>query len=167
MNKVKKIFYFSLIYIIGKFNPALSTKISYRFYKKRGMIFIGYPNYISSSVYFDGGNYSLIELGCGVTISSNVSFLTHDWALNTVLKSMNYSSKEIIGRHKEIIVGNNVFIGRGTIILPGVRIGDGSIIGAGTVVRGTIPPFSVAIGSPCEIIGDTREYAKKIINIDL
>lgn len=83
--KIKKIFYFGLIKMVGKFSPALATKISYRFYCSSGMVFKGRPNYISSSAYFDGGNYSLIELGEGVTISSEVSFLTHDWALNTVI----------------------------------------------------------------------------------
>jgi acetyltransferase-like isoleucine patch superfamily enzyme len=165
-NKLIKVYYFSLIYIVGKFNPAQATKISYKFYKKRGMIFKGIPNYISSSVYFDGGNYSLIELDEGVTISSEVSFLTHDWALNTVLKSMNYKSKDFIGRHKKIVVAKNVFIGRGSIVLPGAQIGEGSIVGAGTVVRGVIPPFSVLIGNPCQVIGDSREYAKKFVNLD-
>lgn len=72
--KIKKIFYFGLIKMVGKFSPALATKISYRFYCSSGMVFKGRPNYISSSAYFDGGNYSLIELGEGVTISSEVSF---------------------------------------------------------------------------------------------
>jgi acetyltransferase-like isoleucine patch superfamily enzyme len=166
MNKLRKIFYFLLIKVVGKFDPARATKISYRFYNRGGMIFQGMPNYISSSVYFDGGNYSLIELGEGVTISSDVSFLTHDWALNTVTKSMNYESDTLLGRHKKVTVGRNVFIGRGTIVLPGADIGEGSIVGAGTVVRGTIPAFSIVIGSPCQIIGDTREYAKKFINLD-
>lgn len=161
--KLKKIFYFLLIKCVGKFRPDISTRISYHFYSKNGMIFNGVPNYISSSVYFDGGNYSMIELGKGVTISSEVSFLTHDWALNTVIKSMGISYTGILGRHKKIIIENNVFIGRGAIILPGVQIGEGSIIGAGSVVRGKIPKFALAIGNPCEVIGDTRDYVNKFI----
>lgn len=162
--KIKKIFYFGLIRIVGKFNPAFATKISYRFYSSSGMLFKGIPNYISSSVYFDGGNYSMIELGDGVTISSEVSFLTHDWALNTVIKSMNISYDGILGRHKKIVVGRNSFIGRGSIILPGANIGEGVIIGAGSVIRGNIPDFSLVIGNPAQIIGDTRTYVSKFIN---
>lgn len=161
--KIKKIFYFGLIRIVGKFNPALATKISYGFYHSCGMVFKGTPNYISSSVYFDGGNYSLIELNEGVTISSEVSFLTHDWALNTVIKSMNVNYLGTLGRHKSIRVGKNSFIGRGSIILPGANIGEGVIIGAGCVIRGNIPDFSLVIGNPAQIIGDTREYIKKFI----
>lgn len=161
--KIKKIFYFCLIRIVGKFNPALSTKISYKFYHSCGMLFRGIPNYISSSVYFDGGNYSMIELGEGVTISSEVSFLTHDWALNTVIKSMAINYAGILGRHGKIFVGRNSFIGRGSIILPGANIGEGVIIGAGSVIRGNIPDFSIVIGNPAQVIGDTREYIKKFI----
>ena len=149
--------------MVGKFSPALATKISYRFYCSSGMVFKGRPNYISSSAYFDGGNYSLIELGEGVTISSEVSFLTHDWALNTVIKSMNINYPGILGRHKNIRVGKNSFIGRGSIVLPGANIGEGVIIGAGCVIRGNIPDFSVVIGNPALIIGDTREYVRKFI----
>lgn len=160
MNQFKKIAYFSLIRITGKFNPKKATRISYLFYKRNGMNFIGKPNYISSSVYFDGGNYSLIQINEGVTISNNASFLTHAWALNTVLKSMKYSSTELIGKHNGIVVGKNTFIGRGAIILPGVCIGEGSI------VRGTIPDFSLVIGNSCQIIGDIRTYARRFVNID-
>lgn len=98
-----------------------------------------------------------------VTISSEVSFLTHDWALNTVIKSMNINYPGILGRHKNIRVGKNSFIGRGSIVLPGANIGEGVIIGAGCVIRGNIPDFSVVIGNPAQIIGDTREYVRKFI----
>lgn len=163
MKTLEKIFYFSLIKITGKFRPDIATKIAYRFYKKRGLSFKGQPNYISSSAYFDGGNYSLIELGKGVTISSHVSFLTHDWALNTIIKSTEYRYNGLIGRHKKIVIEDNVFIGRSSIILPGVHVGKGSIIGAGSVVRGSIPDYSIVIGNPCQIIGDTRKYIKKFL----
>lgn len=163
LAKFQKVMAFPLIRIVAKLSPYYSTKISFFFYKRWGMKFDGQPNYISSLVYFDGGNYNLIQIGEGCTISSNVSFLTHDWALNTVIKSMNIEVDGLLGRHKAIILEKNVFIGRGSIILPGVTIGEGSIIGAGTIVRGKIPPFSLVIGNPCQIIGDTREYVKKNI----
>lgn len=162
-TKIQKIFVFPLIKIVSKLSPYYSTKISFYFYKRWGVKFDGKPNYISSLVYFDGGNYSLIQIGEGCTISSNVSFLTHDWAMNTVIKSMDIKFDGLLGRHKSIVLDRNVFIGRGSIILPGVFIGEGSIIGAGTIVRGKIPPFSLVIGNPCQIIGDTREYVKKFI----
>lgn len=49
---------------------------------------------------------------------------------------------------KPIYIGNDVWIGRKVIILPGVHIGDGAVIGAGTVVAKDVPPYTVAVGNP-------------------
>ena len=51
-----------------------------------------------------------------------------------------------------MIIGNNVWIGSGANILPGVSIGDNSIIGAGSVVIKDIPANSVAVGIPAKVI---------------
>jgi virginiamycin A acetyltransferase len=52
-----------------------------------------------------------------------------------------------------IILGNDVWIGRGSTILSGVHIGNGAIIGACTVVRRNVPPYAIAIGNPMRIVG--------------
>jgi acetyltransferase-like isoleucine patch superfamily enzyme len=54
---------------------------------------------------------------------------------------------------RDISIGKDVWIGGGAIILAGADIGDGAVIAAGTVVRGTVPPMSVAAGIPAQIIG--------------
>lgn len=53
---------------------------------------------------------------------------------------------------KPVNIGNNVWIGGGVIICPGVSIGNNSVIGAGSVVTKSIPPDSVALGNPCKVI---------------
>lgn len=53
---------------------------------------------------------------------------------------------------KNVTIGNDVWIGRGALILSGVTIGDGAIVGAGTVVSKDIPPYSVVVGCPMKII---------------
>ncbi|SDO69542.1 Acetyltransferase (isoleucine patch superfamily) [Methylobacterium phyllostachyos] len=53
---------------------------------------------------------------------------------------------------RDVVVGHDVWIGRGTTILCGARIGDGAIIGADCVIRGTIPPYSVVVGNPGTVI---------------
>jgi acetyltransferase-like isoleucine patch superfamily enzyme len=53
---------------------------------------------------------------------------------------------------KPVSIGDNVWIGANCTILKGVNIGEGSIIGAGAVVRQSIPPYSVAIGNPAVIV---------------
>lgn len=54
-------------------------------------------------------------------------------------------------------IGKNCWIGSGAVILPGVNIGDRSIIGAGSVVTKDIPPDSVAVGNPCRVIRKISE----------
>lgn len=51
----------------------------------------------------------------------------------------------------DTIVGNDVWIGQNVTVMPAVHIGDGAIIGANSVVAKDIPPYSVAVGNPCEV----------------
>ena len=53
---------------------------------------------------------------------------------------------------KQVVIGKNVWIGSNTVILLGVRIGDNSVIGAGSTVVKDIPPYCVAVGNPARIV---------------
>ena len=74
---------------------------------------------------------------------------------------MRYSLHENIAGSLPVYIGNNVFIGMGATILMGADIGDNCIIGAGSVVKGTIPPNSVVAGNPARVICNLDEYARK------
>ncbi|MYZ50440.1 CatB-related O-acetyltransferase [Propylenella binzhouense] len=56
------------------------------------------------------------------------------------------------GCRGDTIVGNDVWIGREAMIMPGSRIGDGSVIGARAVVSGAVPPYSVVVGNPGRVV---------------
>ena len=62
---------------------------------------------------------------------------------------------------KEIVIGNNVWIGGNTVILPGVHIGDDVVIGAGSVVTKDIPDRCIAAGNPCKVIRKITEEDKR------
>jgi acetyltransferase-like isoleucine patch superfamily enzyme len=49
------------------------------------------------------------------------------------------------------VVGNDVYIGLGAIVLSGVRIGDGAVVGAGAVVKKSVPPYAVVVGNPAHV----------------
>ncbi|MDL2272870.1 sugar O-acetyltransferase [Desulfovibrio sp. OttesenSCG-928-I05] len=53
---------------------------------------------------------------------------------------------------KEIVIGDKVWIGGGSVLCPGVSIGEGTVIGAGSVVTKDIPARVVAVGNPCRVI---------------
>ncbi len=56
----------------------------------------------------------------------------------------------------DVVIGDDVWIGTRAIILPGVTIGSGSIVGAGSLVRQDVAPMSVAVGVPARIVGARR-----------
>jgi acetyltransferase-like isoleucine patch superfamily enzyme len=57
---------------------------------------------------------------------------------------------------KPVIVDDDVWLGYNVTVLPGVTIGKGSVIGAGSVVTKNIPPYSIAVGNPCKVIGQRK-----------
>lgn len=166
-NKLEKWIVFNIIRLVSAFRSKPATNLAFHYYKRWGMKFTGKPNYISPKVWFDGTDYSLISIGHEVTISSYIRILTHDWSLHTVAKAFDVPQSIPIGRTLPVHIGDYSFIGTGTILMPGCKIGKACIIGAGTVVRGEIPDYSIVVGSPGEIIGDVREYlVKKGIDIN-
>ena len=103
-------------------------------------------------VILDPGHCWLIEIGDNVTLAPRVHILCHDASTKTFL---NYTK---IGR---VTVGNNVFIGADSVVLPGVTIGDNVIIGANSTVTHDIPSGCVAAGSPARILCTLEEYLNK------
>lgn len=66
-----------------------------------------------------------------------------------------------IGRTLATRIGHHVFVRTGSVIMPGCDIGHCSILGAGTVARGKIEPFSIVIGSPGTNVGVVGDYMAK------
>ena len=56
-----------------------------------------------------------------------------------------------------IVVGENVWVGARSVLLSGADIGEGAVIGAGTVVDFPVPPFAIVAGNPARVVGDCRE----------
>ena len=58
-------------------------------------------------------------------------------------------------------IGENVWVGAGAVILPGVSIGNDSVIGAGSVVTKDIPANVVAVGNPCRVLREIGEHDRQ------
>ncbi|MEU4623339.1 sugar O-acetyltransferase [Actinoplanes sp. NPDC023801] len=87
-----------------------------------------------------------IRIGDGVMIAPGVTLTTTGHPIHPDLR-------EDFRRFSEpIVIEDKVWIGSNAVVLPGVRIGYGSVIGAGSVVTHDIPPLSVAVGVPCRVI---------------
>ena len=90
-----------------------------------------------------------IIIGDYVRIGPHVNLL----ASNRIYKDPNIPIMKQGHTENGITVGNDVWIGAGSNILDGVRIGDGSIVAAGAVVNKDVPPYSIVGGVPAKIIG--------------
>lgn len=105
-----------------------------------------------------GSEPFLISIGDKVTVTSGVKFLTHDgstWLFHDE-EGNRYQ------KYAPILIGNNVFIGVNSILLPGVTVGDNVVIGAGSTVTKDLPAYGVYAGSPARYICSFSEYEKKI-----
>lgn len=136
----------------------IMKKIYHKFNKSKPLTDEDYANLIADKIRIGGGrvgdNFSvynsnidmaepyLLDIGNDVTIT-HATVLTHDACLH---KKTGYT------KVCKTVIGNNVFIGVGAIVLSGTVIGDNVIIGAGSVVAKNIPSNSVVIGNPCKIL---------------
>lgn len=105
-----------------------------------------------NGVILDPSHCWLIEIGDDVTLAPRVHILCHDASTKAF---MNYTK---VGN---VIIGNRVFIGAESVVLPGVTIGDDVVIGANSTVTHNIPSNSVAVGSPARVICTLEEYIQK------
>lgn len=152
MNLLKKI----LLKIYKKiFLRTYSSRI--RYYKKIG-VKIGENTIILSDESSFGSEPFLIEIGNDCLISGNVNFLTHDGGM-WVLNNLGITNKA--DKFGKIVIGNNVFIGIRTLIMPGVTIGNNCIVGAGSIITKDIPDNSVVAGVPARVICSIDDYYEK------
>jgi acetyltransferase-like isoleucine patch superfamily enzyme len=109
---------------------------------------------ITGRVSFGSEPY-LLSFGDRITLADGVRFITHDGA--TILFRDSYPDLNL---HLPIHVLDNVFIGAGAIVLPGVVIGPDAVVGAGAVVTRDVAPRSVVAGNPARLVKTLDEYER-------
>ncbi|NVN94890.1 MAG: acyltransferase [Bacteroidetes bacterium] len=120
------------------------------------------------------GHYCLLDgiggisIGEGVNIASHSCIYTHSSQNSIRLlgkKFIEIPSRERIGYYiKKVEIGEYAFIGTSCVLLPGTKIGKGSIVGAGSILKGEFPDYSIIVGNPAKIVGDTRKIDKKYLS---
>ncbi|HZM56421.1 MAG TPA: sugar O-acetyltransferase [Acidimicrobiales bacterium] len=92
-----------------------------------------------------------ITIGDDVQIGPNVQLLTPTHPLDPDLRRAKWEAAE------PIVLADNVWLGGGVIVLPGVTVGENTVVGAGAVVTMDLPGDVVAVGNPARIIRSRRE----------
>lgn len=113
---------------------------------------IGKNVHIQGECILDPGHCWLIEIGDNVTLAPRVHILAHD-----------ASTKHVLGCTKigKVKIGNTVFIGANTTILPNVSIGNHVIIGANSVITKDIPDNSFVVGNPGKVVKSFDSYMEE------
>lgn len=110
---------------------------------------------VGYGVYFDAGNASHIYVEDGVWIASQCLFLCHRRILNDYKESDDYN--QLPYKIEDIYLKQGCCIGMRSIIMPGVTVGEGAIVGVGSLVTKDIPPYCLAVGSPAKVV---KEFGK-------
>ena len=134
--------------IIGSIIDCLRHQTIWQL-RKNGAVIGNNVSFNSATI--DYKSAALIEIGDNVTISM-ANILAHD-----------ASTKIPLGYTKisKTTIGDNVFIGAGSIVLPGSKIGNNVIIGAGSVVKGVVPDNSVFAGNPGKVVCSYDKYVDR------
>jgi maltose O-acetyltransferase len=118
----------------------------------RGPLYVDYGSYISvgAGTFINFGLTALdvapITIGRDVQMGPNVQLLTPTHPLDPQQR------RDKLESAKPITIEDNVWIGGGAIVLPGVTVGKNSVVGAGAVVTRDVPPNTVAVGNPARVI---------------
>jgi len=105
---------------------------------------IGDNTSIAHFVHIWCGGRVVIGANCMIGSHASISSLTHDHGQPEMIRTM---------VAKPVVIEDGVWIGSHAVILPGVTLGKGSVIGAGSVVTHDVPPFAIAYGAPARVTG--------------
>lgn len=106
-------------------------------------------------------NFNLVVLDCGlVTIGDRAMFGPNVSIFAATHETEVQSRRDNIEYTRPITIGDDCWVGGHTIILPGVTIGDGVTIGAGSIVTKDIPSWSVAMGQPARVVKKVKELPR-------
>lgn len=130
-----------------------------------------HANWGGKNVHFGNGVYANFNLtmvdDCDIFVGNNVLFGPNV----TVSVGTHPIHPELRSKQAQynipIHIGNNVWIGANSVILPGVNIGDNSVIGAGSIVTKDIPSNVIAVGNPCRVLREINENDMKYYYRDM
>lgn len=127
---------------LGSLGSKSGVQMGCRFLNGR-KVYLGERNVINFGCLFDGRKFC-IRTGSNVSIGPEASILTlgHD-----------PRSATFEDRGGDVIIGDRVWIGYRAIVLPGITIGDGAVVGAGSVVTKSVAPYTIVAGNPATRIG--------------
>lgn len=132
---------------------------------------VGKETYGHLNIHSYGHEGEKLRIGNCCSIAGNVHFILsggHDYCRFTTFPAEAYYSRDGIHENAKgpIVIQDDVWIGYGVIVLPGVTIGRGAVIAAGSVVPKDVPPYAIWIGDKVYKYRFSKDIIEKIQNID-
>lgn len=113
---------------------------------------LGTGAYIAKPILIDPGFPWLVRIGAEASLGPGVEIIVHDASTK---RTLGYS------RLRPVSIGAGAYVGSRAILLPGTTVGDGAVVGAGSVVRGDVPANAIAYGNPAEIKGTVTDHLER------
>ena len=162
-NRVRSVVFDLTLFVTNRIVAHLpSHTIRLLYYRHLMGYVIGKGSSIFMDAWFDGkrgfimGENSVINQKCrldtrgGITIGNNVSISAETCILTA---DHDPQSPDFVGRERPVILEDYVFVGTRAMILPGVTLGEGSVVAAGAVVTKSVAPYTIVGGVPARVIG--------------
>ena len=145
---LKRLLFYSKFGFVGK-----NTNIDKSIKGTLNNVYVGHNSYVGSNSFFNCLLAKVI-VGNYVCIADDVVFVTGNHKTNVLGEYIinNKKTSNDADLDRDIVIEDDVWVGTRAIILKGVRIGKGSIVGAGSVVTKDVPPYSVVGGNPAKVI---------------
>lgn len=136
--------------------------LSQKYWSRKGVVFLGERAIAVYDANLDISVPNMIEIGDNSQVTADVTIMVHDYSIQKGLEIIDKDFKNHTVQHvAKVTIGKNCFVGHGAILLPGTIIGDNSIVGAGSICRGSYPPNSIIMGNPAIVVSNTVEWANK------
>lgn len=125
------------------------------FYSNFGGHHCHFGSYVYANYHLTCVDDTHIYIGDYTMIGPNVTIATAGHPILPELREQVYQF------NMPVHIGRNCWIGAGAILLPGVTVGDNTVIGAGSIVTKDIPANVVAVGNPCRVLREINDHDKK------
>lgn len=161
---------------LWEFNQLKPSQIEEKTkYMKEVFAECGENNYIELPFRANWGGHH-VHFGNGIYANSNLTIVDDGhvyvgdkvmFGPNVTIATANHPiDAELRGRglqyNKDVSIGENAWIGAGTVIVPGISVGKNAVIGAGSIVTKDIPDNVVAVGNPCRVLRPVGEHDREV-----
>lgn len=159
--------------------PLARRAYSWLMARRHGLRDVGQGLSLAGTSFFWGrvacGDYCFINRGCYlagditlghfVMLAANVAIVGGDHDITAAGRPLRFAGR---GETLPVVIGDDVWIGHGAIILHGVTVGEGAVIAAGSVVTRDVPPYAIVAGSPARPLrqrleGDARAGHERML----